>query len=113
MSTLLLALIYVCFISLGLPDSLLGSAWPVLHAEINVPVSYAGIISTTIFIGTILSSLLSNGLLHKFGAGKVTAVSVALTALGLFGFSISNRFWMLILWAIPYGWSRQRRRYSK
>lgn len=103
MTSLLLVLIYVCFISLGLPDSLLGSAWPVLHAQICVPMSYAGIISTVIFIGTILSSLFSDRLLRKFGAGRVTAVSVALTALGLFGFSISNQFWMLILWAIPYG----------
>ncbi len=103
MGSLLLALIYVCFISLGLPDSLLGSAWPVLHGEINVPISFAGIISATIFIGTILSSLFSDKLLHKFGAGKVTAVSVVMTAFGLFGFSISSKFWMLILWAIPYG----------
>ncbi len=103
MGSLLLVLIYICFISLGLPDSLLGSAWPVLHAEMEVPVSFAGIISTTIFVGTILSSLYSNKLLHKFGAGKVTAVSIVLTAIGLFGFSISNRFWMLVLWAIPYG----------
>ena len=103
MGSLLLALIYVCFISLGLPDSLLGSAWPVLHAEISVPLSYAGIISAAIFAGTILSSLFSDKLLHKFGAGPVTAVSISMTALGLFGFSVSNQFWMLILWAIPYG----------
>lgn len=103
MGSLLLALIYVCFISLGLPDSLLGSAWPVLHTEINVPMSFAGIISMTIFAGTILSSLFSDKLLYKFGAGKVTAVSVAMTAVALFGFSISNRFWTLLLWAIPYG----------
>ena len=103
MGSLLLALIYICFISLGLPDSLLGSAWPVLHAELQVPVSFAGIISMTIFVGTILSSLYSDRLLHRFGAGRVTAVSVTLTALGLFGFSVSTRFWMLILWAIPYG----------
>ena len=103
MGSILLALIYICFISLGLPDSLLGSAWPVLHAEIGVPVSFAGIISMVIFVGTILSSLFSDRLLHRFGAGKVTAVSVTLTALGLFGFSVSNQFWMLILWAIPYG----------
>ena len=103
MGSLLLALIYVCFISLGLPDSLLGSAWPVLHKEISVPVSFAGIISATIFVGTILSSLFSDKLLHKFGAGRVTAVSVVMTALGLFGFFICNKFWMLILWAIPYG----------
>ena len=103
MGSLLLTLIYICFISLGLPDSLLGSAWPVLHTELSVPISYAGIISMTIFAGTILSSLFSDRLLHRFGAGKVTAVSVTLTALGLFGFFTVNQFWMLILWAIPYG----------
>ena len=103
MASLLLALIYVCFISLGLPDSLLGSAWPVLHREISVPVSFAGIVSATICAGTILSSLFSDKLLRKFGAGKMTAVSIALTAMGLFGFSGSDRFWMLMLWAIPYG----------
>ena len=103
MGSLLLALIYICFISLGLPDSLLGSAWPVLHTEIDVPVSFADIISMTIFLGTILSSLFSDKLLCKFGAGKVTAVSVTMTAVALFGFSISNQFWMLLLWAIPYG----------
>lgn len=100
---LLLALIYICFISLGLPDSLLGSAWPVLHAEIGVPMSFAGFVSMTIFLGTILSSLFSNKLLVRFGAGKVTAVSTALTAAGLLGFSISSQFWMLILFAVPYG----------
>jgi len=103
MSGLLLALIYISFISLGLPDSLLGSAWPVLHAEIQVPVSYAGIISMIISLGTILSSLLSDRMLHKFGTGKVTAFSTALTAIALFGFSTSTQFWMLVLWAIPYG----------
>ncbi len=103
MASLLLVLIYICFISLGLPDSLLGSAWPVLHEEICVPMSYAGIISMVICLGTILSSLFSDRLLRKFGTGKVTAVSVAMTAIGLFGFSISTKFWMLILWAIPYG----------
>lgn len=103
MGNLLLTLIYVCFISLGLPDSLLGSAWPVLHSEINVPISFAGIISMTIFVGTIISSVFSDKLLLKFGAGKITAISTMLTAIALFGFSISNQFWMLILWAIPYG----------
>ena len=103
MGILLLVLIYICFISLGLPDSLLGSAWPVLHNEISVPVSYAGIISATITAGTILSSLFSDKLLHKFGAGLVTAASVTTTALCMFGFSISTEFWMLILWAIPFG----------
>ena len=103
MGSLLLTLIYVCFISLGLPDSLLGSAWPVMHAEISVPVSFAGMISIVNCLGTILSSLCSGKLLQKFGAGKVTAFSVGLTAIALFGFSVSTKFWMLILWAIPYG----------
>ena len=103
MGSLLLVLIYVCFISLGLPDSLLGSAWPVLHEEISVPFSFAGIISSVICICTIISSLFSDKLLRKFGAGKVTAVSVFLTAAALFGFSMSGKFWMLILWSIPYG----------
>jgi fucose permease len=103
MGSLLLALIYFCFISLGLPDSLLGSAWPILHTELGVPISYAGIISATIFVGTILSSLFSDKLLNRFGAGRVTAVSVVMTACALLGFSISSRFWMLILWSVPYG----------
>ena len=103
MGSLLLTLIYVCFISLGLPDSLLGSAWPVLHTELDVPVSFAGIISMTIFVGTILSSLFSDKLLRRFGAGRVTAVSVTMTAVALFGFSVSTRFWMLLLWSVPYG----------
>lgn len=103
MASLLLALIYVCFVSLGLPDSLLGSAWPVIHGELAVPVSYAGIISVIMFVGTILASLMSDRLLSKFGAGKVTAVSVILTAIALFGFSVSDSFWWLVLWAIPYG----------
>lgn len=103
MISLLLALIYICFISLGLPDSLLGSAWPVMQLDVGVPVSYAGIISSIILIGTIISSLCSNFFTHRFGAGKVTAVSVVTTAVALFGFSISGEFWMLVLWAIPYG----------
>ena len=103
MGSLLLTLIYICFISLGLPDSLLGSAWPVMHLEMSAPMSYAGIVSMVIFLGTILSSLMSDKLLRRFGAGKITAISVFLTAIALFGFSQSNRFWMLILWAIPYG----------
>ena len=103
MVSLLLAIIYICFISLGLPDSLLGSAWPTLYAELGVPISYAGIISAIISIGTITSSLLSARIVKKWGAGKITAISIFLTAVALFGFSISNKFWMLVLWAIPYG----------
>ncbi len=100
---LLLAVIYLSFISLGLPDSLLGSAWPMIYPQFAVPVSFAGIISTIISLGTILSSLQSDRLTKALGAGKVTAISVAMTAAALFGFSVSGSFWMLCLWAIPYG----------
>jgi len=91
------------FISLGLPDSLLGSAWPSMYGALGVPVSYAGAISMIIAAGTVVSSLLSDRLTRRFGAGRVTAVSVGMTALALFGFSVSGSFWMLCLWAIPYG----------
>lgn len=84
---LLLAVIYIAFISLGLPDCLLGSAWPVIYQEINVPVSYAGIISMVISAGTIVSSLQSDRLIKKLGTGKLTALSVLLTAVALWGFS--------------------------
>ncbi len=100
---LLLAVIYLSFISLGLPDSLLGSAWPSMYPQFNVPVSYAGVISMIIAAGTIVSSLQSDRLTRKLGTGKVTALSVAMTALALFGFSTCDSFWMLCLWAIPYG----------
>jgi fucose permease len=103
MIQLLLAVIYLSFISLGLPDSLLGSAWPSIYGEFGVPVSYAGIVSMIIAAGTIVSSLQSDRLTRKLGAGKVTALSVGTTALALFGFSISHSFWMLCVWAIPYG----------
>nr|WP_317282471.1 MFS transporter [uncultured Sellimonas sp.] len=100
---LLLAIIYLAFISLGLPDSLLGSAWPSMYPEFGVPVSYAGIISMIIAGGTIVSSLQSDRLTRKLGTGKVTAISVAMTAAALFGFSFTNSFWVLCIWAIPYG----------
>ncbi|MDU3090386.1 MAG: MFS transporter [Clostridium sp.] len=100
---LLLAVIYLSFISLGLPDSLLGSAWPAMYGEFGVPVSYAGIISMIIAAGTILSSLQSDRLTRKLVTGKVTVISVAMTAVALFGFSFSNSFWILCFWAIPYG----------
>lgn len=100
---LLLAIIYLAFISLGLPDSLLGAAWPAMYPEFGVPVSYAGIISMIIAAGTIISSLQSDRLTRWLGTGKVTAISVAMTAIALFGFSITKSFWLLCLWAIPYG----------
>ncbi len=100
---LLLAVIYISFISLGLPDALLGSAWPSMYGEFGVPVSYAGGISMIIAVGTVISSLLSDRLTRKLGAGKVTAISVGMTAAAIFGFSISHSFEMLCLWAVPYG----------
>ena len=100
---LLLAVIYVSFISLGLPDSLLGAAWPSIYQGLRVPVSYSGVIFCIISVGTVISSLQSDRLTRKFGAGGVTAISVAMTAAALFGFSASNSFWALCLWAIPYG----------
>ncbi len=103
MTILLLAVIYLSFISLGLPDSLLGAVWPTMYGEFGVPVSYAGIVSMIIAAGTIVSSLQSDRLTRRLGTGKVTALSVALTAVALFGFSISRSFFALCLWAIPYG----------
>ncbi len=103
MTGLLLAIIYLAFISLGLPDSLLGSAWPSIYPTMNVPISYAGIISMIIALGTIFSSLQSDRLTFRLGTGKVTAISVATTAIALFGFSVSHSFIALCLWAIPYG----------
>lgn len=100
---LLLAVIYLSFISLGLPDALLGSAWPSMYTAFGVPISYAGIISLLISAGTVISSLQSDRLTRRFGTGMVTAVSVAMTALALFGFSITHSFPLLCLWAIPYG----------
>ncbi len=103
MFQLLLAIIYLAFISLGLPDALLGSAWPSMYQEFQVPVSYAGGISMIIAAGTILSSLQCSRLTGRLGTGKVTALSVGLTALALFGFSVSHSYPLLCLWAIPYG----------
>lgn len=100
---LLLAIIYLSFISLGLPDALLGSAWPTMYPEFGVPVSYMGAISMIISLGTIVSSLQSDRLTRKLGTGKVTAFSVACTAIALLGFSFAHSFWELCLWAIPYG----------
>ncbi len=103
MTNLLLAVIYLSFISLGLPDALLGSAWPSIYPQFGVPVSYAGLLSIIISLGTIVSSLQSDRLTRRLGTGKVTAISVAITAAALFGFSVSRSFWILCLWAIPYG----------
>lgn len=103
MTNLLLAVIYLSFISLGLPDSLLGSAWPSMYPELGVPVSYAGLISMIISAGTIISSLASGAIIARLGSAKVTAISIGMTAAALFGFSISGSYYMLLLFAVPYG----------
>ncbi len=103
MVNLLLAVIYAAFISLGLPDALLGGAWPIMHQQMDVPLSYAGIVTFTIAAGTVVSSLNSDRLTRWLGAGRVTVISVALTALALLGFSFCSEFWMLLVFAIPYG----------
>ena len=103
MYTLLLAVIYLVFISLGLPDSLLGSGWPTMRLVFDQPLSAAGAVSMIITGGTICSSLLSERLTARFTTKGVTVASVFLSAAALFGFSISTRFWMLCLWAVPYG----------
>lgn len=103
MFQLLLLIIYLSFISLGLPDALLGAAWPSMYRELHVSISYAGAISIIIAFGTIISSLQSDRLTRRLGTGKVTAISVAMTAVALFGFSTSHSFVALCLWAIPYG----------
>ena len=103
MTSLLLPLIYLSFISLGLPDALLGSAWPSMYTELNVPLSSAGLISMSIAAGTVVSSLMSERLTRRFGPGKVTAFSVGLTAVSLGGFALSGSYWQLCLLAVPYG----------
>lgn len=103
MYSLLLALIYLAFISLGLPDSLLGSGWPIIHNDLSVPISFMGIVSMVISGGTIVSSMLSDRLTRKLSTRIVTVSSVFLTVIALFGFSFSSQFWMLLVFAIPYG----------
>lgn len=93
MTSILLVIIYLAFISLGLPDSILGSAWPSMYGQLSVPISFAGIISMIIAGGTIVSSLLSDKAIRKFGTPIVTAISVGLTAFALMGFSASSTFW--------------------
>ena len=101
--TLLLCIIYLGFVALGLPDSLFGTAWPVLQPQMDVPLAWAGFVTVTISGGTILASLLSDRLTFRFGAAKVTACSVVATAVALLGFSKATQFWMLVAWAVPLG----------
>ena len=103
MLTFVLVIIYLAFISLGLPDSLLGSAWPVMQSDLSVAMSSAGIISMIISGGTIISSLLSGRIINRFGTGKVTFVSVTMTAVALLGFSLSPSFVWLCVMSIPLG----------
>ena len=103
MASLLLAVIYFAFVSLGLPDSLLGSAWPVMRVELGAPVSAMGLVTMIISAGTIVSSLASDFLTRKLGTGLVTAVSVLMTAGAMLGFSFARAFWVLCLIAVPYG----------
>ena len=103
MGSLLLAVIYLIFISLGLPDSLLGSGWPTMQVDFGVPSSYAGYVSMTISCMTVISALLSPRLIRKFHTKWIVIVSIGLTVLGLLGFSVSGAYWMLFLFAVPYG----------
>ncbi len=103
MGSLLLAVIYLIFISLGLPDSLLGSGWPTMQIDFGVPSSYAGFVSMTISCMTVISALLSPGMIRRFHTKWIVIVSIGLTVLGLLGFSISGQYWMLFLFAVPYG----------
>ena len=103
MASLLLPIIYLAFISLGLPDALLGAAWPTMYPQLGAQVSWAGGVSMIISACTILSALASDRLNERLGTGRVTAISAATTAAALFGFSFCHAFWQLCLWAIPYG----------
>ena len=103
MGSLLLAVIYLIFISLGLPDSLLGSGWPKIQVVFGVPSSYAGYVSMTISFMTIISALLSPRMIRRFHTKWIVIVSISLTVLGLLGFSICGQYWMLFLFAVPYG----------
>ena len=103
MVSLLLPVIYLAFISLGLPDALLGAAWPSMYQGLGAGLSWAGIVSMIIAAGTVVSSLASDALTSRLGPGKVTALSVGMTAVALFGFSTCTAFWQLCLWAVPYG----------
>lgn len=103
MATLLLMIIYACFVGLGIPDSLFGPAWPVMSGEFGLPVSIAGVMTPYFCIFTVISSLFSDKLINRFGTGKVTAVSTLLTAIGLFGYSFSPSIWWIMIFAIPLG----------
>lgn len=103
MTTLLLLVIYIAFISLGIPDSLFGTAWPAIYSELTLPISYGSFVTIIISCGTIISSLLSSRLLARFGTGFICIFSTALTAIALLLFSFSNNFYLLCVCALPLG----------
>ncbi|GHT83050.1 MFS transporter [Spirochaetia bacterium] len=103
MATLLLCVIYLAFISLGLPDSILGSAWPVMRLDFDVPLHFAGLVSAAITLGTVASSLFSSRAVRRLGTGAVVLISVAMTAAGLLGFSLMPHFYWLFIFALPLG----------
>ena len=103
MTTLLLLVIYLAFISLGLPDSMLGAAWPLMRSELGLPLEGAGLVSVIITVGTIISSLLTGRLIRKLGTGRLTTLSVLTTALALLGYSFTTSYLWLCLMAVPMG----------
>ena len=103
MATFLLFVIYAAFIGLGVPDSLFGTAWPAIYAEFGLPLSWGSFVTVTVCCGTVLSSIISGPVIRRFGTGRVAAVSTAMTAAALLGFSVCGSFWFFFLWALPLG----------
>ena len=103
MASVLLIVIYIAFIGLGLPDSLFGTAWPAIYADFDLPISFGSIVTSTVACGTIVSSLISARLIHRFGTSRVSAFSTLFTALALIGFSVSPNIWTMMLLAVPLG----------
>ena len=103
MAAILLIIIYIAFIGLGIPDSIFGTAWPVIYPEFNLPVSWASIVTTIVSCGTVVSSLTSAKIINRFGTGRVSAVSTLMTAVGMIGYSFSGSIWWFCLFAVPLG----------
>lgn len=103
LATFLILIIYIAFISLGLPDAVLGAAWPIMQGELNAPLEAAGLLFGMISVGTVISSLFSGTLLKKYGTGRVTVVSVMLTAIGLLGFNYAESIYWLLFFTLPLG----------
>ena len=103
MATLLLIIIFIAYIGLGIPDSLLGAAWPAIYQDLSLPISYASIITTVIYIGTIISSFMSGRVLKKLTSAQVSVISTMLTAFALLGFAYSNNIIWFCLCAFPLG----------